>query len=178
LDSEFDYTNVDTDDVTARRVASEMTGCPLAPLSPEQIALREIERETQQELYRQQEELWRHELEQKEAARAAQEKAEFLAEHRQRKIIRQQERQHQIDREVNRRGLMDLRMSAARRDAFERDVRESHAQGVRQQYRQTLLGELDAMINAPKPEVSDSFAARYRNNQRSGLYYMPEDSDE
>jgi hypothetical protein len=40
-----------------------------------------------------------------------------------------------------------------------------------------LMGELDAMINAPKPEPVPDFKTLYRNNQRSGLYYV-EDSDE
>ena len=105
---------------------------------------------------------------QREAAIAAQEAQEKV------KAVRRQE----FDRELHRRDMLDLRMAATRADNFQRDVRTAQAQSVKQQYRQTLLGELDAMINAPKPEVSDSFAARYRNNQRSGLYYMPEDSDE
>jgi hypothetical protein len=170
----FDYEATEADDEAVRRVAGEMTGAPLAPPSPEE----QEQRAAQQELYRQQEEQWQHEREQQEAARAAQERAEWLKEHRQQEAIRQRERAHDIERQVTRRSLSDLRMAAARQDAFERDVRNSHAQSVKQQYRQTLLGELDAMINAPKPEAPDSFAARYRNNQRSGLYYVPEDNDE
>ena len=106
---------------------------------------------------------------------AERERQQWLAEHRNQEVIRQRERAAEIDRLTTQRALSALRLSAARQDTFERDVRNSHAQSVRQQRYQTLMGELDAMINAPKP---DSFAERYRNNQRSGLYYVPEDSDE
>jgi hypothetical protein len=70
-------------------------------------------------------------------------------------------------------------LAASRADNFQRDVRNSHAQSVKQQYWQTLMGNLDAMINAPKPEPVSNFANRYRQNQRSGWYYVtPEDADE
>jgi len=122
----FDYEAAETDDETARRVAGEMTGTPLAPLSPEEVALREIERETQRELYRQRELQVQDEYLREQAAKAEQEKAEWLAEHRKQEATRQRERQQQFDRELHRRDMLHLRMAAARADAFQRNVESAH----------------------------------------------------
>jgi hypothetical protein len=178
-DVKFDYDRPDVPDEVHRAVCAEMAGTKLQPLTDEEIAQREIEREIQRAEYAryEQETAARHERER--VARAEQERAEWLAEHRKAEAVRQRERAQEIERLTTQRSLSDLRMSAAKRDAFERDVRNSHTQGVRQQHLQRLMDEWGAMINAPKPEVSDSFAARYRNNQRSGWYYTtPEDTDE
>jgi hypothetical protein len=151
----FDY-EAETDDETARRVAAEMSGTPLAPLSPEEIAQRETERETQQALYRQQEEQWRLERQQQEAARAEQERAEFAAEHRQREAVRQRERAVEIDREVNRRSLMDLRAAALRQDTFRQSILSANAAAVRQQNISRILDDINTMANpaaAPEPTV-------------------------
>jgi hypothetical protein len=173
----FDYEAAETDDEKVRVVAAEISGAPLAPLSPEEIALRAVERETRQELYRQQQEQRRLELEQQEAARAEQQQAEWLKEHRQQEAIRQRERSAEIDREVNRRAMFDLRAAASRADTFQRDVRNSHAQNAKAQYTNSLMAELERSINeAPLTKPSSNFATLYRENQRSGWYYVtPED---
>jgi hypothetical protein len=146
----FDF-ETETDDAAVRAVAAEMSGSPLAPLSPEEIALREIERETQQELYRQHEEQWRLEHEQERAARAEQEKAEWLLEHRKQEAIRQRERQEQLTRDLHQRELRDMRFQLTQAKSWQRSVDDAANRAVRQQYRQTLMGELEAMINPPVP---------------------------
>ena len=91
------------------------------------------------------------------------------------------ERQHQFDRELRRRDMLDLRMAAARQDAFAKKVEDSHIQAARQQYTASLMAELDRAINeaVPLTKPSPSFSTLYRQNQRSGLFYTtPEDSDE
>jgi hypothetical protein len=77
--------------------------------------------------------------------------------------------------------MADLRLAASRADAFQRDVRTAHAQGVKQQHITSLMDALDRAINEPGPltKPSPGFATLYRQNQRSGWYYVtPEDSDE
>jgi hypothetical protein len=174
----FNYDDADAPDEVIRSVAASMSDSALKPLTDLEIAERDewrrdyLARQQQENIaadeYRLEKEREREAVAQREAAIAAQQAREKAS----------VKRQREIDREVNRRALLNLGAAASRADTFQRDVRTSHAQNVKQQYYQTLMGELDAMINAPKPEVSDSFAARYRNNQRSGLYYVPEDSDE
>jgi hypothetical protein len=153
----WDYeADADVPDETLRAVCAEVAGTVIKPLSPEEIALREVERETRQELYRQQQRQWRLEHEQEQAAKAAQEQAEFLKEHRQREAIRQRQRAVEIDREVNRRGLMDLRLAALRQDTFRQNILNANANAVRQQNISHILSEINAMVNppaAPEPSV-------------------------
>ena len=61
------------------------------------------------------------------------------------------ERQRQIDREVNRRSLMDLRLAATRQDTFQRNIDSAHRNALAYQQRQTILSELEAMISPPQP---------------------------
>ena len=152
--ADFDFDDADdTPDEVVRGVAADIRAAALKELTPEEIALREVEREARLELCRQQQEQWRHEIEQKEAARVAQEQAEWLAEHRQLEAIRQRDRAAEIERLTTQRTLSALRLSAARQDTFERDVRTSHANAVRQQNISHILGEINAMANpVPPPE--------------------------
>jgi hypothetical protein len=72
-------------------------------------------------------------------------------------------------------------VSAARQDAFAKNVENAHVQNVRQQYTNSLMSELDRAINelGPPTAPAPGFSTLYRQNQRSGLYYVtPEDSDE
>jgi hypothetical protein len=176
----FDFdTDVEVGYDVVRAVASEIAGGGLKPLSPEEIAQREIERETRQEQDRLIEEQRRRDYERDRAAKAEAEQAEWLAEHRKQEAIRQHERAVEIDRLTTQRTLSDLQMAAARQNTFQRDVRTAHVQSVRQQYTTSLMAELDRAINEAVPlKPSPNFATLYRENQRSGWYYVePEDSD-
>jgi hypothetical protein len=147
----FDFDADDTSHEIVRGVANEMAGGGLKPLSEEEIALREIEREVRLEETRQREEQWRLEHQQQEAAKleAAQRQAAVAAKAERDKA--QRERSGQIDRELRRREMLDLRMAAARQDSFQRNVENAHRNAVAYQQRQTILSELEAMINPPEP---------------------------
>jgi hypothetical protein len=148
----FDYSADDVDDEKVRAVASEMAGGGLKPISPEEIAQREIEWEIRREesRARQREMDAAHEAER--LARAEQEQAEWLSEHRKQEAIRQRERSEHFTRELHQRELRDMRFQITQAKAWQRNVDDFANRAVRQQYRQTLVGELDAMINPPQPE--------------------------
>jgi hypothetical protein len=147
----FNY-DVDTPDLeAARSVAASIQDVALKPLTDLEIAERqewlaehrarcEAERIAADE-YRLAQEREREAVAQREAAIAAQQARDKAS----------VERQHQIDREVNRRGLMDLRLAAAKQDAFQRNVESADRNALAYQQRQTILSELEAMINPPQP---------------------------
>jgi hypothetical protein len=179
--TDFNYDADDTPDDVVRSVAASMSDTALKPLTDVEIAEREEwrrehlvrmeEERRQSEQHRLEREREREAVAQREAAAAAQ-----LARERARA-----ERQHQFDRELRRRDMLDLRMAAARQDAFAKKVEDSHIQAARQQYTASLMAELDRAINeaVPLTKPSPSFSTLYRQNQRSGLFYTtPEDSDE
>jgi hypothetical protein len=146
----------ETDDEKVRAVAAEISGTPLAPLSPEEIALREVERAAQQEAYRQRDEQIRQENLLEEAAKqeAAQRQAAIAAKAERDKA--QQDRSREIDRSVLRSDLASLRFSAAQQTAWRNTVQAQTAQAVRQQNISHILGEINAMANppaAPEPTV-------------------------
>jgi len=85
--SEFDYDAPDVPDEMHRAIVAEMSGSVLAPLSDEEIALREMEREIQRNEYQQREAEIAAAHERERLAKAEQEQAEFLKEHRQREAI-------------------------------------------------------------------------------------------
>jgi hypothetical protein len=154
--SEFNYDDADTPDEVVRGVGAQMSDSALKPLSPEEIALREIEREAQQELYRQQEERWRVQREQQEAAKleAAQREAAIVAKAEREKA--QRERAQEIDRLTTQRSLNALRLSAARQDTFRQNVLTANANAVRQQNISRILDDINTMANppaAPEPTV-------------------------
>jgi hypothetical protein len=167
------------DPEAVRRMDEEIRGSyRLPPLTPEEIAKRDLERKTQRE---ESVRVWRKiesRLEREQAAKAEQERAEWLKEHRKQEAIRQRERAVEIDRQVTQQSLRDMRMAAARQDAFQHDVRTAHVQNVRQQYTTSLFAELEKAINESVPlKPSPNFATLYRENQRSGRYYVePEDT--
>jgi len=149
--SEFDYDAPDVPDEMHRAIVAEMSGSVLAPLSDEEIALREMEREIQRNEYQQREAEIAAAHERERLAKAEQEQAEFLKEHRQREAIRQRERTQEIDRLTTQRALTDLRLAAARQDTFARNVENAQRNALAYQQRQTVLSHLEAMINPPEP---------------------------
>ena len=147
----FDYEAADTDDETVRAVAAEMAGGGLKPLSEEEIALREIEREVRLEETRQREEQWRLEHQQQEAAKleAAQREAAIAAAEANRKA--RQERAAEIEREARNHQLCDLQMRTAKTDSWQQTADRAMRNAAAYQQRQTLMNELEAMINPPAP---------------------------
>jgi hypothetical protein len=173
----FDYSAVDTDDEAVRAVASEMAGKPLAPLSEEDWHARQ---------------LWREECRQREAeaeaAHAREQLAMREAAEREAAIANAQDREKarrrradEIERGVRERTLSDLRLHATQQARRQTELDATLRHSARQQYTQTLMAELERAINASAPltKPSPNLSTLYRQNQRSGLYYvMPEDSDE
>jgi hypothetical protein len=150
----------EADDVSPdviRSVAAEISGGGLQPLSDEEKLQRQIEWQNRRE----EEEFWRIERERERAGKEMEERRSLALAAEREAHKASLERQREIDRQVTQRSLFNLGMSAARQDAFQRNVENAHAQNVKQQYRQTLLGELDAMIAAkfaapePEPEPED-----------------------
>ena len=62
-----------------------------------------------------------------------------------------QERHAQIEREFRERELRSLRMEMTKAQWWQRNVDAAANNAARQNYRNTLFGELDAMINAKPP---------------------------
>jgi len=149
--SEFNYDADDTPDEVIRGVAAEMAGQPLAALSPEDGAARELEREVQRWEWQQRESEIAADHERERLAKAQAEQAEFLKEHREREALRREARQREIDRETIRLGLLNLQRSAARQDTFVRNVENAQRNALAYQQRQTILSNLEAMINPPEP---------------------------
>ena len=139
------------DEEALRRITEELFGTKLKPLSPEEIAMREMEREIQRNEWQQREAEIAAAHERERLAKAEQEQAEFLKEHRQREAIRQRERAQEIDRLTTQRALTDLRLAAARQDTFARNVENGQRNALAYQQRQTVLSHLEAMINPPEP---------------------------
>jgi len=153
----FDYTD-NTDDETARRVAAEMSGAGLAPLTPEQ----ELEREEWRRDYLARQEQERIAAEQHRLAaeqhRLAQEREREAVAERAAKAEReraQRERAQEIDRQVTQRSLSDLRLQSAQQSGWQRDVTRAMQNQAAYQARHTLLNELESMLTPPPlPEPS------------------------
>jgi hypothetical protein len=63
--------------------------------------------------------------------------------------IELQERQRERDREQQ---LVGLHIRAKQQEIWQSNVESAARIGLAQQYRNTLMGELDAMINPPQPQ--------------------------
>jgi hypothetical protein len=144
----FDYDDAGTPDLeAARSVAAQVQDVALKPLTDIEVAEREewrrdyLARIEQERIAAEQ---YRLERERQQAEVAQRERA-IAADHQ------RKERQQQLNQELHRRDMADLRLATARRDAFERDVRNSHAQTAGQQNISNILSEINAMANPPQP---------------------------
>ena len=78
------------------------------------------------------------------------------------------------------RELRDLRLKVTKQEWWKNQVEAATRNVARQEYNNSLMAELEKAINAqsaPLTKPSPNFATLYRQNQRSGWYYV-EDSDE
>jgi hypothetical protein len=152
MGSEFDYTNVETDDEKARAVAAEMSGGGLAPLTEQQIA----ERQEWLAEHRARIEQERIDAEQHRLEREHQRAAKEAAERRSLALAAQRERAAEIEHLTTRRSLSDLHFQSAQQTGWQRDITRAMQNQAAYQARQTLLSELEAMVNppaAPEPTV-------------------------
>ena len=108
---------------------------------------------------------------------AAQRQAATVQQEEQRRARRQ--REDEISRQVRDRELRDLRLKVTKQEWWKNQVEAATRNVARQEYN-SLMAELEKAINAqsaPLTKPSPNFATLYRQNQRSGWYYV-EDSDE
>jgi hypothetical protein len=123
----------------------------LAPLSDEERAQRRLEQqiwhEQQAWLSEKRRVQWEHQQEEL-ADEARREHAAVAAEaNRKARLARQAE----IDRQVRQREMADLRMKVTQQGWWQQKVDLAANIAARQRYNQTLMGQLDAMINPPQP---------------------------
>ena len=69
------------------------------------------------------------------------------------------ERQAQIEKATQQRELADLRFQSAQLSSWQSGVQRAVRQTMADQYRNTLIGELDAMINPTQPNLSDALSS-------------------
>jgi hypothetical protein len=157
MGSEFDYDSASVPDTAVADVVADIysTG-KLPPLSDAEREQRRIEKE-----------IWRWECQQREEGRAfererQQQELEAAARHEaaleQQEANRKarlalQERQRERDREQQ---LVGLSIRARQQEVWASNVENAARIGLAQRYRNTLMGELDAMINLPQPEPISS----------------------
>jgi hypothetical protein len=156
MDGSFNYDAADTPDEIVRGVAAAMSDSALKPLTDLEIAERDEWR--RDFLARQEQEradAERHRLErERQQAEVARREAAIAAQAEREKA--QAARTKQIDRELRRRDMFDLRMAAARQDAFQRNVENAQRNAVRQQNISRILDDINTMANPPplpKPTV-------------------------
>jgi hypothetical protein len=178
MDLAFNYDADETSDEVVRGIAAQMSDSALKPLTDAEIAERQEwlaeyrARVEQQNIAAEQR---RAEKERQQALDRENVRRQAAAEAREKA---QRERSADIGRQVRNRTLSYLRLHAAGQERRQRELENALRHSARQQYTNSLMAELDRAINEPKSEPSN-FAARYRENQRSGWYYVtPEDSDE
>jgi len=78
-------------------------------------------------------------------------RAEAAAEQPERNRQARLKRSAEIERQTREIELRDLRRQVTRQDWWQKSVDRAASNAVQQRYRNTLMGELDAMINPPPP---------------------------
>jgi hypothetical protein len=151
--TEFDYTATDTPSDVVLSVADAIRAdYRLAPLTDEQKLQRRID----QEIWREQQALASErrafEYQERQAEAEAIARAEQAAEIAEANRKRTLERQEQIARQVQQREMADLRLKVQSHSGWQSGVQRAVRQNLADQYRNTLMGELDAMINPPPPQ--------------------------
>jgi hypothetical protein len=167
---DFDAAEADDNDEQIRAVVAEISGTALKTPTPEEIAQREAERYSRREENIQREAQWRLEHEREQAAKqeAAQRERAIAAQEAREKA--QRKRLADIERGVQSYALNALQLHAKGQERRQAHLDNALQQSARQQITTTLMEQLERELSTPKAEP-DNFAARYRQNQRSGLYY-------
>ena len=145
-DIKFDY-DADTPDEKIRAVVAEISGTPLKPLSEYERLQRQLWRDEQAFLAEQR----RAERERLEAQRAEAERAEAAIERAEANRKARIERAAEIERQTREIELRDLQSRVRSHQAWQSGVQNAVRKNIADQYRNTLMGELDAMINPPPP---------------------------
>jgi hypothetical protein len=148
----FDYDQPDVPATALADVVAEIKSHGIAPeLSPEELEQRWLANEAWREQCRQRDEQRRLEYQQEQAAKAEAEAAIAAQEAREKAKIAARERSEQFTRELHQRELRDMRFQLTQAKSWQRGVERAARNTVAYQQRQTLMNELEAMINPPAP---------------------------
>jgi hypothetical protein len=172
MGSEFDYDSPAVPDTAVADVAADIKSHgKLPPLSDEEREQRRIEKE-----------IWRWECQQREEERAFErerQQAEVESAARAEAAIERAEanrrarlqRQAEIDRQVQRTELADLKFQVRSHQVWQTGVQNAVRQTIADPYRNTLMGELDAMINPPQPPPEPEVIEVEQPAEETGLDY-------
>jgi hypothetical protein len=172
MGSEFDYDSPSVPDTAVADVVADIysTG-KLPPLSDAEREQRRIEKE-----------IWRWKCQQREEERAfererQQAEAEAVARHEaaleqaeRNRVARLelQQRQRERDREQQ---ISELHYRARQQEVWASNVESAARAALAQKYRNTLMGELDAMINPPAPPPEPEVIEVEQPAEETGLDY-------
>lgn len=140
----FDYNDTEVSDDVVRAVSQEMAGGTLPPLTDEDLAEREVWR-----AYLRQRD---HEMQlERERARAAKQEAANQLARAEHKRAMDERAKATIER-IRERQSADLERRVRQQELWQQSAEQAAYNAARQHYRQTLMAELDAMINPPQPQ--------------------------
>jgi hypothetical protein len=138
--------------VVADVVAAIRNHGKLPPLSEQEIEQRRIANELYHWECQRREEQRAFEYRERQAEAEAIARAERAAEIAESNRKARLERQAIINQQVRDREIADLRLQTAQQRGWMNNVENAARNAVQQRYRQTLMGELDAMINPAQPQ--------------------------
>jgi len=145
----FDYDATDTPDEVVSAVAAEMSSGGLKEESDEERDKRFLANQAWREEQRRRDEQHRLAYQQERKAKAEADRREAAIAAAAVREQEQRKRSVRIERDVRDRELANLRLQSAQQAAWQRHVEQAAHNAVAQQYRDTLMGELEALINPP-----------------------------
>jgi hypothetical protein len=150
---DFDHTAEAPADAVLSVADAIRSSCRLAPLTEEQKLLRRAEMEVWHEEQQRLAEQRRADRERQRAEVEAIARAEVAAEIAESNRKARLQRSAEIERQARELELRDLRMRVTQQSMWQQNVDRAAYSAARQQYTNTLIGELDAMINPPPPQL-------------------------
>jgi hypothetical protein len=95
---------------------------------------------------------------------------------RKRADAEREKRQNVIDRESSRRQLTDMQLRVAQQQSWQRNVEQAMRNTMAYQARQTLMSELESMINppAPPPEPEPQTVVYVSEDEAGSSHFGPD----
>jgi hypothetical protein len=153
----FDYDSPSVPDTAvADVVAAIRSHGQLPPLSDEGREQRRIANELYRRKCQQREEQRAFEYRERQAEGEAIARAEQAAEIAEANRKRTLERQAQIDKAANQSALADLQFRVRSHQVWQTGVQNAVRNQMAEQYRHTLMGELDALVSPTQPQPPDT----------------------
>jgi len=149
--TEFDLNSPDVPDDVIRSIANEMSGGGLKPLSDQERLEWEAWRAQQLEQRALADERRRLEHEERRAEAEAQALHEAALERAELNRKQRLQRSADIERQTRELELRDLQSRVRSHQVWQTGVQNAVRNQLADQYRQTLMGELDALVNPPQP---------------------------